>query len=85
MGLHAERRGVAMGANHVESRLGQRFATQAEGIDRRVVLRHIDLVASLQLAEGLLRFKAAVTVLLEFTGYVARGEEIDGRRIQKFQ
>ena len=29
MGLHAERGGVAMGANHVESRLGQRFATQA--------------------------------------------------------
>ena len=74
-----------MGANHVESRLGQRFAAQAEGIDRRVVLRHIDLVASLQLAEGLLWVKAAVTVLLEFTGYVARGEEIDGRRIQKFQ
>ena len=85
MGLHAECGGVAMGANHVESRLGQRFATQAEGIDRRVVLRHIDLVASLQFAEGLLRVKAAVTVLLEFTGYVARGEEIDGRRIQKFQ
>ena len=41
--------------------------------------------ASLQFAEGLLWVKAAVTVLLEFTGYVARGEEIDGRRIQKFQ
>ena len=51
IGLDAEGGRITMGTYHAETCLAKRFTSQAEGIERRVVLGHEELVASLHFAQ----------------------------------
>ena len=51
IGLDAERGGVAVGADDVEPSLGERSAPDAEGVERGVVLLHVELAARRHLAK----------------------------------
>ena len=81
--LDAEGRGIAVSTDHVEACIGKRLLSDLEGIDRRVVLGDKELVASLYLAQWLLRIDAAETILLQFIRHVLDSQEIHWRSVKK--
>lgn len=85
IGLHTERWGVAMGTNHVESRIGKRLAAYAEGINGGVVLRDEELVARRNGAKGKTGVYPAEAIGLQFADDVACREEVDGRCVEEIQ
>ena len=83
VGLDAEGRRVAMGAYHVETLVGKRLATYAEGVDGRVVLGDEEAVAGAHVAQRAGGVNAAETVGFQLMGDVAHRKKVDGRCVQK--
>ena len=83
VGLYAERGRVAVGADHVETGVGNGLAAYAEGIYRRVVLGHEKAVASLQRAERHAWVYTAEATGFEHVGDVSYCQEVYWRCVEK--
>ena len=68
-----------MGADHVETGICQRFLSDLEGVDGRVVLGNEELLTRFNLAQRLLWVHTAEPVLLQFLGDILYCQEIHWR------